>query len=179
MPELLSSLEVALDRPRDRLKIAAALALSLWVLAAPCQVAAQTAPLDSVAWLSGCWLAAAGENTTEEVWLQPHGGLMVGMVRSVRSGVATGYELLVLQRVGGRIVLTAHPSGQEPADFRASTTGPDLLRVENPDHDFPRRIEYRQPTTDSLVASVFGGVDDPSPAFELLYARAPCPARPR
>jgi len=99
------------------------------------------------------------------------------MVRSVRRGVATGYELLVLRVVGDRIVLTAYPSGQQPADFGATSAGPGLLRVENPEHDFPQKIEYRQPAPDSLVARVFAEVDDPSAAFAVPYARGACPSR--
>jgi hypothetical protein len=157
--------------------MAAGFVLALSVAVVPARVAAQEEPLDPVAWLTGCWLSVSGENTTEEVWLRPRGGMMVGMVRSVRGGVATGYELLVLGVVGGRIVLTAFPSGQQPTDFGATSAGPGLLRVENPEHDFPQKIEYRQPAPDSLVATVFADVHDTSAAFAVRYARGACPSR--
>lgn len=167
---------MALEWECDLLKIARVLAFALLAVSTPVCVTAQATPLNDVEWLSGCWLAGAGENTTEEVWLQPRGGLMIGMARSVRSGVATGYELLALRVVEGRLVLTAYPSGQQPADFQVERAEPGLLRVENRDHDFPQKIEYRQPSADSLVGSVFGDADDVASAFDIRYARAPCPA---
>ncbi|MEM6784622.1 MAG: DUF6265 family protein [Bacteroidota bacterium] len=144
----------------------------------PRQAAAQDTSLHDVTWLSGCWQAGSGENTTEEVWLPPRGGMMVGLVRSVRQGTATGYELLVLQREDEQIVLKAYPSGQQPTSFQATHVRWDFLRVENPAHDFPQRIEYRRPAPDSLVATVFGAVGDKVPAFDVHYGRAPCPDQP-
>jgi hypothetical protein len=52
--------------------------------------------------------------------------------------------------------------------------GDGVLRVENPDHDFPQRIEYRTAGADSLVASVYGRVEDVRPAFVVRYRRRPC-----
>ncbi len=43
--------------------------------------------VSSATWLSGCWVASSGETRSEEVWMQPEGGLMVGMARTVRDGV--------------------------------------------------------------------------------------------
>jgi hypothetical protein len=101
--------------------------------------------------------------------------MMVGVARSVRGEVAVGHELLVLQSVDGRIVFTAYPSGQQPTDFEVVASDQGLLRVENPDHDFPQKLEYRLHGSDSLVAGVFAGAGDPFPAFEVPYARGKCP----
>ncbi|MEM8600714.1 MAG: DUF6265 family protein [Bacteroidota bacterium] len=165
--------------PQARHRLSSRLVVvALWALAVPNQAAAQGTPLEEMAWLSGCWMAGSGANTTEEVWLPPRGGMMVGLTRSVRRGTATGYELMVLQRADEQIVLTAYPSGQQPTDFQATSARGDLLRVENPDHDFPQRIEYHRPTPDSLVARVFGGVEDDAPAFNVRYVRVSCPPQP-
>ncbi len=37
--------------------------------------------VDSATWLSGCWVASAGDVRSEEVWMKPDGGLMVGYAR--------------------------------------------------------------------------------------------------
>ena len=135
---------------------------------------AQTGELQAVAWLQGCWLAGDEDSSVEETWMAPRGGLMMAMSRSVRDGSASGVEFLLLRAVDGRLVLSAHPSGQTAADFAASAATPDILRVENPSHDFPRKIEYVRVAPDSVTARVYGEVDAATPAFELRYGRVPC-----
>jgi hypothetical protein len=99
---------------------------------------------------------------------------MVGMARTVRGGVATGYEFLRLRMMDGALTYSAHPSGQEPTDFRATEVSTERLRFENPSHDFPKAIEYERVRSDSLIARVYGEVRSADPAFTILYSRAPC-----
>ena len=129
--------------------------------------------VDQAAWLSGCWLASAGDVRTEEVWMAPEGGLMVGMSRTVRDGVATGYEFVLIQHVDGHLTYSAYPSGQIPTDFPATEISNERLRFENPQHDFPRAIEYER-APDSLIAKVYGEIASREPAFVLRYGRKPC-----
>ena len=136
--------------------------------------AAQEHEISDAGWLSGCWVASSGKRVTEETWMAPAGGMMLGMSRSVRDGVATGYEFLVLRVIEGRLVYSAHPSGQEPTDFRATSVSSALLRFENPSHDFPKRIDYVRVSRDSLVARVFAETQSPVPAFELRYQGVQC-----
>lgn len=137
-------------------------------------VHAQSGDLQAVSWLQGCWLAGDEVSGVEERWMPPRGGLMMAMSRSMRDGSATGFEFVLLREVDGELVLTAHPSGQTPADFTASAATGDLLRVENADHDFPRVIEYLRASADSVIARVYGEVGAVTPAFEIRYARTPC-----
>lgn len=144
-------------------------------------VVAQEAPtaeatdLQTLSWLSGCWEAQRPAGSVVEVWMAPDGGLMVGMSRSVRGERATGFEFLVLRQVDDGVVLSAHPWGQAPTDFPATDVTPELLRVENPQHDSPQRIEYVRMGADSVTARVFGSVDDDEPAFQLGYGRCALP----
>lgn len=160
-----------------------ALVLSL-VLLGPEQLSSQEAvafDLAGASWIAGCWRVASpdGSAIAEEQWMSPAGGLMVGMSRTIRNGIATEYELLTLRVEAGRLIYSAMPSGQEPAQFAAmiAVNKADLKRlvVTNPGHDFPRRIEYTQEDGDSLSAAVFADVDDEDPAFVVPYQRAKCP----
>ena len=99
---------------------------------------------------------------------------MMGMSRSVRDGIASGFEFVLLREVDGELVFSASPSGQTPADFVATSATPDLLRVENASHDFPQKIEYMPARPDSMIASVYGDVGATTPAFQVLYGRTPC-----
>ena len=149
------------------------LALFLLLLGSPIAALAQD-DVGSVAWLSGCWVASAGDVLSEEVWMEPEGGLMVGMARTLRGGVATGYEFLLLQRKDGGLTYSAYPSRQDPTDFQATKVSTQRLRFENPQHDFPRAIEYERTSPDSLTAKVYGEIGSPEPAFVLRYARRAC-----
>lgn len=149
--------------------------LAAWIVFGAAPLAGQASDVADVEWMAGCWRASAAGMVTDEVWMAPEGGLMVGMVRTVRGGRSAGYELLRLSVVDGVLVLSAHPSGQEPADFRASSTAPQRVRFENAAHDFPRVIEYDLVSPDSLVASVYGDVTSDTPAFRVLYGRNECP----
>ena len=160
----------------DRLGVlrpAVLLVAPLVLLGSPTAALAQD-DVGSVAWLSGCWVASAGDVRTDEVWMEPEGGLMVGMVRSVRGGVATGHEFLLLQLKDGRLTYSAYPSGQDPTDFQATEVSTERVRFENPQHDFPRAIEYERTSLDSLTARVYGEIGSREPAFVLRYARRAC-----
>jgi hypothetical protein len=137
-------------------------------------VEGQIAPLETASWLTGCWIATSASGWTEEVWLEPAGGLMLATARSVREGRATGYEFVVLRDFGNGLLFTAHPSGQDPAEFRSTVVSDTVLRFENPQHDFPRAIEYLRAGPDSIRARVFGEVPSTRPSFTLLYGRRPC-----
>lgn len=135
-------------------------------------------PLDSVAWLAGCWEAASedGQNTAEEQWMAPRGGLMVGMTRSVRGGRTTGYEFLTIRaRPDGTLVYHAEPSGQAPTDFPARSIEDGRLEFVNADHDFPQKIVYARIDENFIHAAVFGEADGAEPAFLIPYRRVTCP----
>lgn len=132
----------------------------------------------AVGWLAGCWRAASGSSATEEHWMAPSGGLMVGMSRTVREDRARAWEFLLLRAEGGRLAYWAHPSGQDPTSFPAIAVSGDEAVFANPDHDFPQKIRYRRESVDRIVASVFGAADAADPAFELDYRRVPCPGVP-
>jgi photosystem II stability/assembly factor-like uncharacterized protein len=136
--------------------------------------AGATQDVTLAAWLAGCWTDERVGSRTVEMWMAPEGGLLVGASRSVRGGEARGYEFLLLGVREGRLTYSAHPSGQQPTDFPVVRLTDRELRVENPDHDFPRRIDYERVGADSLVASVYRDVGDETPAFALRYARTPC-----
>ena len=155
------------------IRLALASLASLVLLGSPIAALAQD-DVDSAVWLSGCWVASAGDIRSEEVWMEPEGGLMVGMARTVRDGVATGHEFLLLQRKDGRLTYSAYPSGQDPTDFQATEVSTQRLRFENPQHDFPQAIEYERTSLDSLTAKVYGEIGSGEPAFVLRFARMGC-----
>ena len=160
-------------RPATRLAAAIVLHCCAVLFVLPIPASAQN-DLGQAGWLSGCWVAAADDVRSEEIWMEPAGGLMVGMARTVRGGAVTGYEFVLLREVDDRVTFSAQPSGQEPTDFGATEMTSDRMRFENPGHDFPRAIEYERASPDSLIAKVYGEIESSEPAFVLRYARSHC-----
>lgn len=142
--------------------------------AGPSKPELQEAGVDALDWLAGCWESKSPERVLEEVWMPPRGGSLLGMSRSLREEGLAGYEFLLLTERDGHVWYRAHPSGQPITEFRATRVGDGVLTVENPSHDFPRRIEYRAQGRDSLLAWIDGGPGDEGTRIEFRFARAVC-----
>ncbi|HJR35054.1 MAG TPA: DUF6265 family protein [Gemmatimonadales bacterium] len=114
-------------------------------------------PSDALRWLAGCWELQQGARVTLEMWMPPAGGLMLGASRTTVNGQVREFEQLRLAWQGDTLVYIARPSGQAETSFRTTVVAEDGFTVENPAHDFPRRISYRKRGADSLVARIEGG----------------------
>ena len=112
----------------------------------------------SLDWLSGCWQVERKNGAYEEMWLPERADGMIGAAREVRGGRTTSHEFMRLARAGaGELIYVAHPSGQAPAEFAATVIERDHVAFENPQHDFPKRIEYRYLDPNSITARISGG----------------------
>jgi hypothetical protein len=148
------------------------------VLATAVGGAAQESPLEVLGWMSGCWSADGAGSRTEELWTTPEGGLLIGLSRSLSAGGATAFEYMRIESAPGGTTFHASPGGGPATTFPVVSADRGRLRVERPDHDFPKAIEYRPVGADSLVARVFAEVDAVEPSFTLRFARVSCPGGP-
>lgn len=131
-------------------------------------------PAEQLVWLAGCWEMRRSDGTiTHEMWLSPAGGLLLGASRAVRNDSVISYEAMRIQQHGDTLVFTSDPSGQTPASFRTTRTGPPVV-FENAQHDFPQRISYRPAGTDSLIARIEGTRDGAVRGVDFPYQRVPC-----
>jgi len=136
--------------------------------------AAANPPLD---WIAGHWCADLGEDTVEELWLPPHGGVIVGLGRTRTSDRTTGFEYLRILDIDGTQSYVAQPGGRPPTAFRRTAGAGHWVRFENPDHDFPQRIEYRR-DGDILHAEVTGsGEGGKAMVIAFDYVRCESPAQ--
>ena len=116
-----------------------------------------TVTIDRLAWLSGCWARDEGGTGSEEHWMQPSGGTMLGMNRFVRYGQTVAFEFMrIYENEGKSLTLLASPSQQSSVSFELSTIGPSEVVFENPDHDFPHRIMYRLVKPGRLLGRIEG-----------------------
>jgi hypothetical protein len=145
------------------------------LLAACADVPMKTGP-GSIDWLVGCWRMERSNGYYEELWLPPTSDGTLGVSREVRGGRTVSYEHLRLElREGGVIAYVARPSGQAQAEFLMTGHAPGRLTFENPQHDFPRKIEYRHVDPNAITATISGPSQDGSiKSFEYRLQRAEC-----
>lgn len=144
-------------------------------LAAAFWTQTQPAPSASdLAWLAGCWELDRGERHTVEHWMAPEGGMLLGMSRTVAGADAIEHEFLIIRERDGGLEYVARPSGQAEAVFSASRIEAREVVFENPTHDFPQRIIYRQTDDDGLVARIEGTVDGKARSVDFPYRTATC-----
>jgi hypothetical protein len=138
---------------------------------------AQTQPfsVDQLGWISGCWERRGDDRLTEERWMTPSGGLMIGMSRTVAKGKVVEYEFIMIrEEANGDISYIARPSGQEEASFRLVKLGKTEAVFENPTHDFPQRIIYRREKDGSLFARIEGTMKGKARGVDFPMKKASC-----
>lgn len=147
---------------------AAALCLSVF-LAAP----ATAAELADLGWLAGCWSSEApGGRRTEECWLAPAGGLMLGVHRDLRPGRRTSFEALRIVAADGGIAYLASPGGRPSTAFPLVESTDRSAVFANPEHDWPTRISYRLDEDDVLHVRAEGpGAGGEASALEWTWTR--------
>ena len=141
----------------------------------PLSVAASDLPAwSSLQWLAGCWQASGAEAGSEEHWLAPAGGAMLGVSRTIRKGKMSEYEFLRIHEQEGQLYFTAKPSGQAEASFKLMAFESGLLQFENPQHDFPQKISYRQQADGSLLARIEGTRNGKTKVIDFPMSRVSC-----
>jgi hypothetical protein len=135
--------------------VPAALVLVIAALVQSAAPSTEDVPARRFEWLSGHWCSERGGELLEELWLPPNGDLALGVGRTIRNGRTTSHEFLRIHTRDGATSLTALPDGQPPTAFGLTASGVDWARFENPEHDFPKRIEYRR-VTSGLHAEIAG-----------------------
>jgi hypothetical protein len=131
-------------------------------------------PIDSLAWLTGCWELRRGERVTTEFWFAPAGGVMLGGSRTVKAGRLVEYEFLRLAEHEGKLAYIALPSGQKETAFHLVEQSAEGVLFANPAHDFPQRIRYRRVSDDELLAQIEAGSGATEKVIPFPYKRVSC-----
>ena len=142
--------------------------------------AAIVGPIHSLSWLTGCWMHEESGFRRDEQWMEPRGGTMIGMSRSVARGETVEHELLRIEtRDGpgteGRLAVVARPSGQTEATFFQTELSDSIAVFEAPEHDFPQRITYRHLARGLAVATIEGEEEGITRVIEFPMTRTNCP----
>ena len=136
--------------------------------------AAPMPQLGKLAWLAGSWRTEKAGRVTEEMWMPPSGGAMLGMSRTVVKGRVVEYEFMQIREgPGGTLFFIAHPSGQKEAAFQLLSLEENGVIFENRAHDFPQRILYTRDSDGAMLAAIEGPVaaNDSRKRIEFPYQR--------
>jgi len=116
--------------------------------------------VEPLAWMAGAWSFTTGTQTSEEHWLAPAGGAMLGMNRDVRDGKMADFEFMRIEASAEGVFYIASPRGAPPVQFRLVESGVERVVFANPDHDFPKRILYWIGDDERLHARIEGETPD-------------------
>lgn len=127
-----------------------------------------------LAWIAGCW---AGNGGSEEQWMKPAGGMMLGMSRTVKGGRVVFHEFMTIEtKADGKAVFTARTGGEaKPVEFTAIRQSAEEVVFENAAHDFPQRVIYRRTDGGKGLLGRIEGVEKGKPrAVDFPMKRVPC-----
>ena len=111
-------------------------------------LAAEEGPmtLDAVRWVLGTWVQESETSTTTETWTATSDHVFAGQGIARRTGEKDPrfVESLLLVEMSGAVFYVAKvPENEYPIPFRMVEASESHAVFTNPNHDFPRRIEYR------------------------------------
>jgi hypothetical protein len=138
------------------------------------------APFAPVAWLAGCWHEDGTEAGSVEHWLAPAGNTMLGLSRTIRGGKTVSFEFMQLRlSAAGQLLYIAQPQGVPPTEFRLLSNNAGAVTFENPAHDFPQRVSYRQVSATRLQARIEGMRNGKLRGIDYSMTRVDCPGNQR
>ena len=152
-------------------QLAPVLILLVCVTAGSTVLADDPPSLDDLAFLTGSWSGRSGAIDTEEIWIAPKGGVMLGLHRDAAPGTTAFYEYLRIEDRDGRLIYIASPRGGGTTEFTLVKVDEMGAVFENLEHDFPQRIIYRG-EGDRLTARIEGVVDGELKASEWVWELA-------
>lgn len=127
--------------------------------------------LDSLKWLSGHWAGNESGDRTEEYWMEPLGGVMPGMNRTVKKSGGVFYEYIRIEKTPEGIVYNASPMGKNLTAFPMVSLEKGKVIFENPRHDYPQRIIYQLDEKGALKARIEGVVNGKTESCEWIWNR--------
>jgi hypothetical protein len=121
------------------------------------------------AFMTGCWKLVNGDHWTQECWMEPKAGMMLGASREgVADKLKSWEQLRVEQSADGSVVLMASPSGRSAVSFKARSVSSTAVEFTNAAHDYPQRIRYEL-KGDKLEAEI--SLIDGSKPIRWTYTR--------
>ena len=111
---------------------------------------------EKLSWILDKWVSTDGESTSYEKWEKVNDSLYTGSSETVKDGETVFQEKLKLSREGNDIFYIADVKhNPAPVKFKLTSITESEAVFENPEHDFPQKIVYKQ-AGGNLHASIEG-----------------------
>ncbi|MEO8096986.1 MAG: DUF6265 family protein [Acidobacteriota bacterium] len=141
-------------------------------------MAQATSEVADLGWMAGRWMGPAGRAQSEEYWIAPAGGAMLGIGRTISGGRMAAFEFLRIEKRPDGIYYVAQPGGNPPTDFKLTRSSASEAVFENPKHDHPKIIVYRLDGPQTLVATLEGDEGGQHKKQEFRFQRVADAAKP-
>jgi hypothetical protein len=112
--------------------------------------------MDKLSWIVDRWVSTDGESASYEHWEKTGENLFTGGSETVKNGDTLFAEKLKIELINGSIYYIADVfHNPAPVKFKLTHLAENEAVFENPQHDFPQKISYKQIDGD-LHASIEG-----------------------
>lgn len=148
--------------------------LALFSIVASCGEVQQKSSLDSFAPIVGTWEMPFEGTSVFERWERVNDTLMQGWSYEISGGDSVLTETIrIIATDSGTFYVPSVVDQNEgaPVFFKLTSRESDGWVFENPEHDFPTRIEYHFQSNDQLSAAVSGEVNGEMRSLEFSYQK--------
>lgn len=118
--------------------------------------------IEQTKWIIGTWEQKTARGSMFETWTKVNNKEFHGKSYRLKEKDTLIFETLKLvQQTDGLYYIPTVKSQNEgqPVSFKAKTVSATEMIFENPAHDFPQQISYKQINKDSLVAEISGTIN--------------------
>lgn len=135
---------------------------------------AQTS-LQSLEWILGEWQHIQGEMVFTEQWqMSPDSSLYIGTGKAQKNDKIVSQEDMRIEMLNGELhyIVTVHNHNENSAiPFRLTSSTNNSVIFENPDHDFPQKIEYTFKNNNSIHAVVSATLNEKIRKLDFHFIR--------
>jgi hypothetical protein len=111
---------------------------------------------EKLSWIVDRWVSTDGDATSYEHWEKVSNDLIVGSSETIKNGDTVFHEKLKIAKEGDDIFYIAEVKhNPAPVKFKLTSISDNQAVFENPEHDFPQKIVYKN-TDGNLHASIEG-----------------------
>lgn len=140
-------------------------------------VSKESKRIEGLQWLLGTWANQQGNTYSQETWSKENDSTFTGYsFVEVNKKEVVFAETMALEQKGTDLLLTvatANQKDKKPVTFKRVVSEKGQFAFENKTHDFPQRIVYAQPATDSLHAWIEGNVAGEFRKVDFHFSRKP------